>query len=91
MTCGLILLPLNPNKRYIENHLQKFLEKIKLYDPLQHVDLDITKNVAKIQNSEHDSELKQGFMASYLRSFPFLKRLSIETITGLLQRSQLKL
>ena len=80
----MILLPLNPNKRCIENQLHKFHEKMKLYDPLQFVDLDMAKNIAKIEKGDYRADLKQGFMASYLHSLPFLGRLRIDTITRLL-------
>lgn len=72
-TCSLILLPLNPNRKQVQQAIQNFLELVHLHNCDEYVVPAFELNKYRIDNSPHPQE----FLAQYLHSFPFLKRLPL--------------
>jgi tetratricopeptide (TPR) repeat protein len=72
-TCSLILLPLNPNRKQVQQTIQNFLELVHLHNCDEYVVTAFESDKHKIDNSPHPQE----FLAQYLHSFPFLKRLPL--------------
>ena len=92
LTCSLIMLPLNSNKRLIESTLRNFLELVKLYNPKQLLDLNFKKNLDTIfDDSKLNHHMQSLFLAKYLNEFPLLKRLKFDYLAEKVEKKQVSM
>ena len=87
--CSIILLPLNKNKRKIETIIRSILDHITLYRPNQYFDSYVEKNILKLMNSE-SPEKNLNYLASYLKTLPFIKRLPFQKMFDLLKAREIE-
>ena len=77
-TCCLMMLPLNSNRRQVETFVSEFGQYAKTYNRNQHYDLTVQRNIQRLYLDSPSAGLpnQRKFLAQYLTTFPFLKRLS---------------
>lgn len=89
LTCSIIMLPLFQKKRQLEKIIDKFQEIVSLHNSKLHYDWTVAKNLQKISYDRIDPQKQKKFMASYLRTLPFLNRLTFAQILDKLLANQI--